>query len=93
MQLQSTLTCPKCSYQAVETMPASSSMTARAVANGSSPSLAIAACSALTVQCRARRHRATCVAACQTFNKCSEAPKREKRPADVIDMARADLFA
>jgi hypothetical protein len=54
-------------------MPASSSMTARAVANGSSPSRAIAACSALTVQCRARRHRATCVAACQRFNKCSEA--------------------
>jgi hypothetical protein len=75
MQLQSTLTCPKCSYQArrCRSMPASSSMPARAVANGSSPSRAIAACSALTVQCRARRHRATCVAACQRFNKCSEA--------------------
>jgi hypothetical protein len=54
-------------------MPASSSMPAKAVANGSSPSRAIAACSALTVQCRARRHRATCVAACQRFNKCSAA--------------------
>jgi len=70
MQLQSTLTCPKCGYQAVETMPTDachSSMTARAVANGSSPLRAIAACSALTAQCRARRRRATCVAACGTF--------------------------
>ena len=57
MQRQSTLTCPKCSFQAVETMPTDachSSMTARAVANGSSPSRAIAACSALTAQCRVR---------------------------------------
>ena len=56
-------------------MPASSSMTARAVANGSSPSRAIAACSALTAQCRVRRYRATCVAACQGFIKCREALK------------------
>ena len=56
-------------------MPASSSMTARAVANGSSPSRAIAACSALTAQCRVRRYRATCVAACQRFIKCREALK------------------
>jgi hypothetical protein len=54
--------------------PASSSMTARAAANGSSRSRAIAACSALTAQCRARRHRATCVAACQSFIECSGAP-------------------
>src|SRR6266851_2407972 len=38
-------------------MPASSSMIARAVANGSSPSRAIAACSALTARCRVRPYR------------------------------------
>ena len=60
-------------------MPASSSMTARAVTNGSSPSRAIAAYSALTAQCRARRYRATCVAACQRFIKCPEALKARSR--------------
>jgi len=43
MQLQSTLTCPM-RYQAVETIPTDAcqfSMTARAVANGSSPSRAM----------------------------------------------------
>jgi len=63
-------------------MPASFSMTARAVANGSSPSRAIAACSALTAQCRARRHRATCVAACRRFIKCLDALKSRTRRRD-----------
>ena len=40
-------------------MPASFSMTARAVANGSSPSRAIAACSALMVRFRVRRYKRT----------------------------------
>jgi hypothetical protein len=61
-------------------MPASSSMTAKAVANGSSPSRAIAACSALTAQCRARRYRATCVAACRKSIKSPEALKARSRP-------------
>jgi hypothetical protein len=64
-------------------MRASSSMTARAVANGSSPSRAIAAFSALTAQCRVRRHRATCVAACQKFVKCPEALKARSRRDDA----------
>jgi Phage integrase, N-terminal SAM-like domain len=59
-------------------MPASSSMTARAVANGSSLSRAIAACFALTARCRARRYRATC-AACLRFIKCPEALKARSR--------------
>ena len=63
-------------------MSASSSMTARAVANGSSPSRAIAACSALTAQCGARRYRATCVAACRRFIKCPEGPQRREAGED-----------
>src|SRR5216684_8783350 len=50
-------------------MPASSSMTAKGAANGSSPSRAIAAFFALTDRGRARRYRATCAAACRPFTK------------------------
>jgi hypothetical protein len=77
MQLQSILICPKCSHQAVETMPtdASSSMTAKGVANGSSPLPAIVACFALTDPCRARRYRPTCVAACRRFTKALPVPR------------------
>ncbi len=64
-------------------MPANSSMTARAVANGSSPSRAIAACSALTAQCRVRRSRPTCVAACQRFINCPNALNARTGRVDV----------
>jgi hypothetical protein len=69
MQLQSTFTCPKCSYQVVETMPTDACQffyDCKGCGERLKP-LAGAACSALTAQCRARRYRATCVAACQRF--------------------------
>ena len=61
MQLESTLTCPSCGHQSVETMPtdaASSSMTARAAGRSLSPSLAIVACSVPMARSRAHRSRA-----------------------------------
>jgi hypothetical protein len=72
MQLQSTLTCPKCTHQAIETMPTNACQffyDCKGCGERLKPSRAIAACFALTDRCRARRYRATCAAACRPFTK------------------------
>lgn len=55
IEVNSVITCPHCSHQASERMPAGFSTSARGVAKDLNQSRVIVACSALTDRCRAHR--------------------------------------
>jgi hypothetical protein len=78
MQRQSTLTCPKCSFQAVETMPTDACQfldDCKGCGERLKPSRAIAACSALTAQCRVRGKEQLALLRAKGSLKCREALK------------------
>jgi hypothetical protein len=82
MQRQSTLTCPKCSFQAVETMPTDACQfldDCKGCGERLKPLAGDCSvfCSYGSVPCPAVK--STCVAACQRFIKMPRGPKGEKR--------------
>jgi hypothetical protein len=66
MQLQSTLTCPKCSYQVVETMPTDACQffyDCKGCGERLKPLAGDCCVFCSSARCRVRPYRATCVAA------------------------------
>src|ERR1700726_1722774 len=90
MQLQSTLTCPKCSYQAVETMPTDACQFFYDCKGCSQRLKPLAGdccvfCSYGSVPCPPMQGAGNCCA--QEIHWMPRGPKGEKRPADVIGNA------
>ena len=80
MQLQSTLTCPKCSHRAVETMPTDACQffyDCKGCGDRLKPLSGDCCVFCSYGSVPTRRYRATCVAACRRFIKCPEASRAE----------------